>query len=326
MGYNSLLFNEQLSSIERDLEAERKTIEKREEVLSTLELQLTSKNNEDENYMLEEMTPKVPKRRGREESPKVDFDIPMKKKRPISRKLFNYNSRDRINKNRGIENIENSKLRKNKIKRKHQKNCQLVRVTTKGNKTKIEGKDSVFFSINKVQIGRNKWKKCKILEIDGISEDWTEEQYESVIVEESDPNCNTSSSLEIKPIRESKYQANPEIASPMSPPESPYNEPKEESKEEFRLAETLPRKSHSSREAEGYTDSLKQELEPVEDYIANTRDKSKILERRRRFEQKMIETKSISETLSYNSNLGGRAHLYCCNGAQSNGMGNCTIF
>ena len=60
--------------------------------------------------------------------------------------------------------------------------------------------------------------KCKILEIDGISEDWTgiiltiidnlEEQHESAITEESDPNLKTSSSIEIKPVRDSKYLLN----------------------------------------------------------------------------------------------------------------------
>lgn len=49
IGYNSLLFTEQLSQMEKDLEYDRRTIERREEVLSTLELQLTSKNNDD-NY------------------------------------------------------------------------------------------------------------------------------------------------------------------------------------------------------------------------------------------------------------------------------------
>ena len=49
IGYNSLLFNEQLSQMEKDLEHDRRTIERREEILSTLELQFTSKTNED-NY------------------------------------------------------------------------------------------------------------------------------------------------------------------------------------------------------------------------------------------------------------------------------------
>mmetsp|Transcript_32300 Transcript_32300/g.28610 ORF Transcript_32300/g.28610 Transcript_32300/m.28610 type:complete len:139 (-) Transcript_32300:91-507(-) len=130
--------------------------------------------------------------------------------------------------------------------------------------------------------------KCKILEIDGISEDWTEEQHESVITEETDPNLNTSSSIEIKPVRESKYLEN-------------SNEGEKETKEEVK---ENPYKNDInnkfSRPVQAYQEDLDSDSEE---------ENTKIAQRRKRYEQKMIETKSISESVSLSSNMALRTNL-----------------
>ena len=58
IGYKSLLFNEHLHRMEKDLEQERRTIEKKEEILSNLELQLTSKNGDENDFCNETISQK----------------------------------------------------------------------------------------------------------------------------------------------------------------------------------------------------------------------------------------------------------------------------
>jgi len=117
MGYNSLLFNEHLSIMEKDLEYERKTIEKREEILSNLELQLTSKDGDENQFFNEQNSPRrATSRRRKYESPKVKFNMSSEKKPAQSRRLFNYPIKNNDN------NTINQNIRRKKARKRHLRN------------------------------------------------------------------------------------------------------------------------------------------------------------------------------------------------------------